>query len=150
MAANYCAWQDKRLPSASEWQAAASVSPTTGQPFRYPWGESFDPQRTNGADSHFGDTVVAGSFRPAGDSPSGAADMAGNVAEWTATLVLESEELVDEQNSAEARALAIVKGGSFASAADDLTVSAEMHISMTSASPEVGFRCARTYLRKES
>jgi formylglycine-generating enzyme required for sulfatase activity len=143
MAAAYCAWQDKRLPSAGEWQATASVSPTTGQFFHFPWGQNFEAQRTNsadtgGGDTSIGDTMVVGSFRPAGDSPSGAADMAGNVAEWTTTLVPGSED--------EEKPLAIVKGGSFASDADAVTVYAGAAVEVTQALPEVGFRCARSHL----
>jgi formylglycine-generating enzyme required for sulfatase activity len=134
MAASYCSWVDKRLPSVGEWQAAASVSPITGQPFRYPWGERFEAQRTNSASTGLGDTVMVGSFRPGGDSPSGAADMAGNVAEWSATLVPGPDEKVQ----------AIVKGGSFASQDVALSVGAEVQIDVSSALPELGFRCART------
>jgi iron(II)-dependent oxidoreductase len=140
MAASYCAWQDKRLPLSVEWQVAASVSPNTGRSFRYPWGEDFEPQRTNGASSKVGDTLVVGSYRPGGDSSSGASDMAGNVAEWTATLV------VGPQN----KSLVIVKGGSFASGDTALLVDAEMLVKAESALPDVGFRCARTYLISES
>lgn len=135
MAASYCAWQGKRLPSAAEWQVAAGVSPTTGQPFRFPWGENFEPQRTNSAATNFGDTLAVGSFRPGGNSPSGASDMAGNVAEWTVTLV---------QGMDATKEYAVVKGGSYASAFEALIVGAEMHIEVDSASPEIGFRCART------
>jgi formylglycine-generating enzyme required for sulfatase activity len=137
MAESYCAWQGKRLPTAVEWQAAAGVAPTTGQSFRYPWGESFDPQRTNSAITGFGDTVGVGSFRPGGDSPSGAVDMAGNVAEWTASLV---------QSPDTAKIEAIVKGGSYASPPEVLALGAEMRMDVTNASPELGFRCARTHL----
>jgi formylglycine-generating enzyme required for sulfatase activity len=133
MASAYCVWQGKRLPTAGEWQAAASVSPVSGQPYRFPWGESFEVQRTNSAGAEIGDTVVVGSYRPAGDSPSGAADMAGNVAEWTATLVPSSEQ--------EPRA--VIKGGSFASVADALAVGAEDSEKVGEGTTEVGFRCAR-------
>jgi formylglycine-generating enzyme required for sulfatase activity len=138
MAASYCQWHDKRLPTASEWQAAASVAPTTGQPFRFPWGESFEAQRTNGVSTGSGDTVPIGSFRPGGDSPSGAADMAGNVAEWTATLV---------PGKSEPEVRAVVKGGSFASTAEALAVAAGMQVVAGNALPQVGFRCARTISR---
>jgi hypothetical protein len=136
MAAAYCAWQDKRLPTVDEWQVAASVSSQTGQPFRYPWGENFEAQRVNSAATRLGDSVVVGSFRPGGDSPSGASDMAGNVAEWTATLVVGSVGPVR----------AIVKGGSFASDMDAVAVGAEMQVEVNSALPQLGFRCARTHL----
>lgn len=136
MGAVYCAWQEKRLPTAREWQAAASVSPTTGQAFRYPWGETFDPQRANSARTGLGDTVVVGAFRPSGDSPSGASDMAGNVAEWTADVVADGEQ--DDR--------AIVKGGSFADDESALLAGAEAQLALTQAAAQVGFRCARSHL----
>lgn len=138
MAASYCLWQNKRLPTAGEWQAAASVAPTTGQPFRFPWGETFEAQRTNSASTGFGDTVEVGSFRPGGESPSGAADMAGNVAEWTSTLTPEG---------AGAEVRAVVKGGSYASSAEAVAAAAEMQVVVGSAMPQLGFRCARTISR---
>jgi formylglycine-generating enzyme required for sulfatase activity len=139
-AAAYCAAQEKRLPSAAEWQVAASVSPITGQAFPYPWGMTFDAQRTNSLEGGRRDSVVVGSFRPGGDAPSGAADMAGNVAEWTATLV----------SGDEGGERAVIKGGSFADGAPSLMVGAEMRLAPSEASPQVGFRCARTHLLAES
>ena len=136
MAAEYCAWQEKRLPTAQEWQAAAGVSPTTGQAFRYPWGETFDPQRANSTRTGLGDTVVVGAFRPSGDSPSGASDMAGNVAEWTASVVADGQQ-ADR---------AIVKGGSFADDERTLLVGAEVQLALSQAAAQVGFRCARSHL----
>ena len=50
-----------------------------------------------------------GSFDPKGSSPFGAADMAGNGAEWTATPVLDEDHVV-------------VKGGSFQSPPAELEV----------------------------
>ena len=140
MAASYCAAEGKRLPTAGEWQAAAAVSTTTGQAYRYPWGQGFDPQRANSLVSGNGDTLVVGAFRPAGDSASGLADMAGNVAEWTATLT----------SDADGTARAIVKGGSFLS--DELGVSAgaEEDIQPQDALPQVGFRCAKSHLLTNS
>lgn len=139
MARTFCAWQEKRLPTAAEWQAAASVSPTTGQAYRYPWGESFDPQRTNSTSTEIGDTTVVGSFRPSGDSASGASDMAGNVAEWTATL----------DSTLQPSEFSIIKGGSFVDGAETLMVGSNKSLESAMASPEVGFRCARTHLLSE-
>jgi hypothetical protein len=141
MASTYCAWKGKRLPSADEWQAAASVSPTTGQPFRYPWGQTFDAQRANSAITALGDTVAVGSFRPGGGSPAGAEDMAGNVAEWTSSIV---EGSVVE--GPEGKGYALVKGGSFLSQPDELFVGAALEMDVTEASVQVGFRCSQSRL----
>ena len=135
MAATFCAWQGKRLPTAGEWQAAASVSLTTGQAFRFPWGATFEAQRTNSAAGFYDDTMPVGTFRPAGDSPSGTVDMAGNVAEWTATFATGSDV-----------ARVIVKGGSFASPEGELAVGAERTVEVSVGLPDIGFRCARSHL----
>ena len=81
----YAAWLGEvtgrhwRLPSALEWEKAARG--TGGRLF--PWGEAWDPERLNSHDAGPFDTLPVGSF-PAGASPFGLLDAAGQVFEWTA------------------------------------------------------------------
>ena len=53
----------------------------------YPWGDTFDPWRCNTQDSGKPGPTPVGTYSPAGDSPVGAVDMAGNVYEWTSDIL---------------------------------------------------------------
>lgn len=123
----FCLWAGKRLPSAAEWEAAARYAPFTQRYYTYPWGEGYEPALAVSAGTA-GDTLAVGSRSPAGDSPAGAADMAGNAAEWTATA---------SGNDA------VVKGGSYRDGAETLRATAAQFVASGHAEPWIGFRCAR-------
>lgn len=134
-AAIFCSWAGKRLPLEEEWEVAAGSALTLLRAYRYPWGDDFDNARVNGGLVGIGDTLPVSTFSPGGDSPSGAADMAGNAAEWTATAGVSAE--VAEGGY-------VVKGGSFQDAPAGLATNSRQIADGESAHPWLGFRCALT------
>lgn len=131
----FCTWAGKRLPLAEEWEVAAGSALTLHTVYRFPWGDTFDAAVVNSALSSAGDTQPVGTYIPAGLSPAGVADMAGNVAEWTATPADPDADEVDAF---------IVKGGSFLSQPDELYVAADQKVEKDQMQPWLGFRCAVT------
>jgi formylglycine-generating enzyme required for sulfatase activity len=84
----YCQWLSERtglayrLPSEAEWEKAARG--TDGR--LWPWGDARPTARLCNFKGNVGDTTPVGRYSPAGDSPYGCADMAGNVCEWTRSI----------------------------------------------------------------
>jgi serine/threonine-protein kinase len=70
----YAKWAKKRLPTVEEWKAAAGDA-------KWPWGNDAAANRANTREGMLNKTVKVGSY-PAGASPSGCQDMAGNAMEW--------------------------------------------------------------------
>ena len=125
-AGQYCEWAGRRLPSQSEWkQAAGNKDGNT-----YPWGSGIDCGRANyNPDGNFCGiqfTTAVGSY-PAGRSPYGAYDLAGNVFEW-----------VNEDCSAGKTFM----GGSWNDDASAARIDNAACRAASTQSSKLGFRCA--------
>ncbi len=82
----FCAWASQitgrsvKLPTEAQWEKAARG--TDGR--IYPWGNEAPNANLLNFNMNVKDTTAVGKYSPAGDSPYGVADMAGNVWECIA------------------------------------------------------------------
>lgn len=145
---DYCEWADKRLCTESEWEKAAR-----GTDERiFPWGNetgSCDYCVFSECDiGDWGTTWPVGS-RPAGASPYGALDMAGNVDEWIEDdfhsdytgAPTNGNAWVDEPRASER----VTHGGSYRTASGkDVSASGRYRAPPAFYDNDLGFRCCRS------
>ena len=114
------------MPGEKEWEKAARG--TDGR--LYPWGNARPGPRLANFAMHTGTTTAVGQFSPAGDSPFGLTDAAGNVWEWTASSAEGGE---DSQTR-------IARGGAWPSDERNLRVTWRAQVDPALRFDTVGFR----------